>query len=68
MCDICEEVREKAWLEGCLEGYMKGRLETQTLQFIANLTKTTGLHFEQVMEALKIPEENRAKYRRAIYE
>lgn len=57
MCEIWEEVRR----EGKAEGRIEGKLEA-----FKDLMQTTGWTMEKVMEALKIPEAEREKYKAAV--
>ena len=57
MCEIWEEVRR----EGKAEGRIEGKLEA-----FKDLMQTTGWTMEKVMEALKIPEAEREKYKTAV--
>ena len=54
MCRVMEDIRE--------EGVIKGRIQKQT-ENILNLIETMGLTLEQAMAALKVPEDERPKYR-----
>ena len=51
--------------EGRAEGHLAGRAEG-VLSSIQNLMETLGLSIEAAMSALKIPEDERDKYARAL--
>ena len=61
MCEIWEEVRREGKAEGRAEGRIEGKLEA-----FKDLMQTTGWTMEKVMEALKIPEAEREKYKTAV--
>ena len=55
MCRIWEEVRDEGWVEGLKEGAMGNLLAN-----IKALMETMGFTVEQAMDALQVPEEDRA--------
>ncbi len=65
MCNLSKGVEERGMARGLEQGLMRGLeqgLETATLNAIRNLMETLKMTTEQAMEALKIPEEEKAKY------
>ena len=62
---IALEAREDGLKEGRAEGHLAGRAEG-VLSSIQNLMETLGLSIEAAMSALKIPEDERDKYARAL--
>ena len=62
---VAEAARKDGIQRGRAEGQAKGRAEGRaevTLSSIKNLMETLGLSIEVAMNALKIPEDERAKY------
>ena len=62
---IARAAREDGLKEGRAEGHLAGRAEG-VLSSIQNLMETLGLSIEAAMSALKIPEDERDKYARAL--
>ena len=65
MCNLSKGVEERGiaiGLERGMERGMERGLEAATLNAIRNLMETLKLTAEQAMEALKVPEEEKAKY------
>ena len=63
--DGLKEGRAEGRTEGRAEGHLAGRAEG-VLSSIQNLMETLGLSIEAAMSALKIPEDERDKYARAL--
>ena len=61
MCNLSKGVEERGIARGLAQGLERG-LETGTLNAIRNLMETLKLTAEQAMEALKVPEAEKAKY------
>jgi hypothetical protein len=61
MCNLSKGVEERGIAIGLERGMERG-LEAATLNAIRNLMETLKLTAEQAMEALKVPEEEKAKY------
>ena len=66
MCNLSKGVRDKGRAEGRVEGRAEGRVEghiERALADIHSLMETLGLTIEQAMAALKVPENEKQKYR-----
>lgn len=61
MCNLSKGVEERGIARGLEQGLARG-METGTLNAIRNLMETLKLTAEQAMEALKVPEAEKAKY------
>ena len=61
MCNLSKGVEERGIAIGLERGMERG-LEAATLNAIRNLMETLKLTAEQAMEALKVPEAEKAKY------
>ena len=61
MCNLSKGVEERGIARGLAQGLERG-LETGILNAIRNLMETMKLTAEQAMEALKVPEAEKAKY------
>lgn len=79
MCNLSKGVLEKGLREGMEKGMKEGMkqglekgmeqgLEKGTLQAIKNLMETLSFTFQQAMDALKIPEIERAQYEKLLNE
>lgn len=65
MCNLSKGVEERGIARGLAQGLAQGLergMETGTLNAIRNLMETLKLTAEQAMEALKVPEAEKAKY------
>ena len=65
MCNLSKGVLERGRREGIAEGIKEGIKEAR-LQSIKDLMETLSLSFEQAVEALKIPVNERAEYARLL--
>ena len=65
MCKALEDMKADAKKEGRKEGRKEGALQS-TLSALRNLMETTGFTIEQAMNALKVPEKDRAMYMNKI--
>ena len=61
MCNLSKGVLERGRKEGIKEGIKENRLQS-----IKDLMETLSLSFEQAVEALKIPANERAEYARLL--
>ena len=55
----CEKNRQEGHQEGLIDGILFA---------LKNLMESTGMNIEQAMAALKLPEADRAKYRKLVAE
>ena len=61
MCNLSQTVKEEGRQEGRQEGMIDGILFA-----LKNLMESTGMNIEQAMLVLKLPEADRAKYRKLL--
>ena len=57
MCNLSQTVKEEGRQEGLIDGILFA---------LKNLMESTGMNIEQAMAALKLPEADRAKYRKLV--
>lgn len=57
MCDLSQTVKEEGRQESLIGG---------TFFALKNLMESTGMNIEQAMSVLKLPEADRAKYRKLL--
>ena len=69
ICNLSKGVLERGRKEGIEQGIKEGKKEgikENRLQSIKDLMETISLSFEQAVEALKIPVNERAEYARLL--
>ena len=57
MCNLSQTVKEAGRQEGMIDGILLS---------LKNLMESTGMNIEQAMSVLKLPEADRAKYRKLL--
>lgn len=57
MCNLSQTVKEEGRQEGMIDGILLS---------LKNLMESTGMNIEQAMSVLKLPEADRAKYRKLL--
>ncbi len=65
MCNLSQGVAERAMEKGVAKGLQQGENRAM-LTAIRNLMETLGVTSDKAMDALKVPEADRAKYKEQL--